>query len=134
MNEIVKNTDYRNWIGELKTQIQRSQIKAALSVNSQLIMFYWDLGRQIVEKQETAKWGSGFIEQLSKDLRAAFPDMGGFSFTNLQYCRRFYKFYADNIAIFPQVGAELQSIDYQSNTIFPQVEGKFEQNCRRKKN
>ena len=94
MNEIIKHADYRDWIGELKQQIQRSQIKAALSVNSQLIMLYWDLGRQIVEKQENARWGSGFIKQMSKDLRDAFPDLGGFSVDNLTRMRQFYMFYS----------------------------------------
>ncbi len=93
MNELLNNHDYKNWLIELKSNIQHSQIKAALAVNSQLIQLYWDLGRQITEKQETAKWGSGFIDQLSKDLRAEFPDMKGFSISNLKYCRGFYKFY-----------------------------------------
>lgn len=55
------NDDYTNWLKELKSKIQQSQIKAALAVNSQLILLYWDMGRQIEEKQENAKWGSGLI-------------------------------------------------------------------------
>ena len=94
MNDIIKLSEYRDWLHDLKQQIKTGQIKAALSVNSQLIMLYWDLGRQIVEKQEKTQWGSGFIEQLSKDLREEFPEMTGLSFTNLHYCRRFYKFYS----------------------------------------
>jgi predicted nuclease of restriction endonuclease-like (RecB) superfamily len=81
MNEILKLTEYRDWLRNLKQQIKTGQIKAALSVNSQMIMLYWDLGRQIAEKQENAKWGSGFIEQLSKDLKEEFPEMKGFPFT-----------------------------------------------------
>jgi hypothetical protein len=65
MTELLTNKDYKTWLIDLKSKIQQSQIKAALAVNSQLIQLYWDLGRQIVEKQETAKWGSGFIDQLS---------------------------------------------------------------------
>lgn len=94
MNEIIKHSEYRDWLRDLKQQIKTGQIKAALSVNSQMIMLYWDLGRQIVEKQENAKWGSGFIEQLSKDLREEFPEMKGFSAKNLRYMRVFYKFYS----------------------------------------
>jgi hypothetical protein len=92
-NEIIKNTDYRKWISELKQQIRRSQIKAAMSVNSQQILLYWNLGKQIVDKQENAKWGSGFIEQMSKDLHEAFPDMKGFSRNNLFRMKNFYLFY-----------------------------------------
>ena len=94
MNEITKHTEYRNWLSDLKQQIKVGQIKAALAVNSQMILLYWDLGRQIVEKQENAQWGSGFIEQLSRDLREEFPEMTGFSAQNLRYMRAFYLFYA----------------------------------------
>ena len=95
------NSEYKEWLCELKSQIKRTQIKASMSVNSQLIMLYWDLGRQIVEKQEKAKWGSGFIEQLSKDLRAEFPEMTAFSRTNMIYVRKFYQFYKPEL-ILPQ--------------------------------
>jgi len=82
--------EYRDWLSELK-----SQIKAAVSVNSQLIMLYWDLGRQVVEKQEQSKWGSKIIEQLSKDLKTEFPDVADFSRTNLFRIIKFYKFYSN---------------------------------------
>ena len=93
MSHILNTHDYNYWLVDLKSKIKQSQIKAALAVNSQLIMLYWEMGRQIVEKQENAKWGSGFINQLSKDLRAEFPDMGGFSVSNIKYCKQFYSYY-----------------------------------------
>ena len=93
MSTLLKNNDYKKWLVELKAAIKQQQIKAALAVNSQLIMLYWDMGRQIVDKQEHAKWGTGFINQLSKDLKAEFPDMGGFSVSNLKYCKQFYLYY-----------------------------------------
>jgi DUF1016 N-terminal domain len=55
MSKLLINSEYKNWLVELKSKIQQSQIKAALAVNSQLIQLYWDLGKQIAEKQETAK-------------------------------------------------------------------------------
>ena len=82
MNSI-QNQEYSNWVVALKSTIKQRQIKAAIAVNSNLIMMYWDLGKQIVEKPENTKWGSGFIDQLSKDLKSEFPDMGGFSRSNL---------------------------------------------------
>ncbi|MDR0306682.1 MAG: DUF1016 N-terminal domain-containing protein [Chitinispirillales bacterium] len=94
MSDIIKLPEYRDWLRDLKEQIKKGQIKAALSVNSQMIMLYWDLGRQIVEKQEEAKWGSGFIEQLSRDLKKEFPEMTGFSRANLFRIKKFYKFYS----------------------------------------
>ncbi|MDR0792794.1 MAG: PDDEXK nuclease domain-containing protein, partial [Chitinophagaceae bacterium] len=142
MNEVINLSEYRDWLRSLKQQIKTGQIKAALSVNSQMIMLYWDLGKQIAEKQEKAKWGSGFIEQLSKDLKEEFPEMAGFSYDNLLMMRRFYLFYApmsenSNIAqpvqqiensnsqIVAQVVQQIQMAVNQQNTISEQVVRKF---------
>lgn len=75
---------YRQWLTALKSNIRLSQVKAAVAVNSELIRLYWSLGQEIVEKQEKAQWGSRFIEQLSKDLQAEFPDISGLSASNLR--------------------------------------------------
>jgi predicted nuclease of restriction endonuclease-like (RecB) superfamily len=120
MSELLKNNDYKNWFVDLKQKIQQSQIKAALAVNSQLILLYWDLGKQIVEKQENSKWGSGFIDQLSKDLKLEFPDMGGFSSSNIYAIIKFYKFYNQKNLISEQVVLKLK------NEIVHQVDGKLE--------
>ena len=129
----VNHSEYRNWLRGLKQQIKTGQIKASISVNSQMIMLYWDLGRQIAEKQENAQWGSGFIKQLSHGLREEFPEMSGFSITNLNYCKRFFKFYLQNanednacISICPQLGGQLYGYHYQQLEIRPQVGGKLE--------
>src|SRR5258708_5456869 len=84
---------YSEWITDLKGRIQSAQVKAALTVNRQLLELYWELGKEIYEKQKTAEWGDGLIEQLSKDLSAAFPGMKGFSRTNLFFIKRWYLFY-----------------------------------------
>lgn len=114
MSELLTNKDYKNWLFELKSTIQQRQIKAALAVNSQLIQLYWDLGRQIVEKQETAKWGSGFIDQLSKDLKEEFPEMGGFSAYNLRVCKNFYSFYSQEFIKAEQPVPKILSILFQA--------------------
>ena len=75
--------EYKIWLSEVKAKIQSSQIKAAVSVNSALIEFYWDLGKMITLKQQQSNWGNKLIEQLSKDLKIEFPGMAGFSRTNL---------------------------------------------------
>lgn len=100
--------DYRQWLTELKSKIRFSQIKAAVAVNSELIRLYWNLGQQIVEKQENAQWGSGFIERLSKDLQTEFPTIGGFSYRNLRRCKQFYLFYNQGNTIRPQLVAKLE--------------------------
>lgn len=89
----ILNQEYSNWISELKSSIKNRQIKAAIAVNSNLILMYWDLGKRIAEKQLDSKWGSGFIDQLSNDLKSEFPEMGGFSSYNLRFCKTFYEFY-----------------------------------------
>ncbi len=76
-----------------KTQIQSSQIKAAISVNQELLKLYWKLAGLIIEKQQSYAWGDGLIKQVSQDLRQEFPDMKGFSVTNIKYMRKWYLFY-----------------------------------------
>lgn len=76
-NLIHIHKDYAAWIGELKIRIRQSQIKAAVKVNTELLQLYWQLGSDIVEKQKNAKWGDGFLKQLSQDLSAEFPEMKG---------------------------------------------------------
>ena len=109
MSEDIQSVDYKKWLIELKSTIKQRQIKAAVAVNSQLIQLYWELGKQIVEKQEQAQWGSGFVDQLSKDLKAEFPDMGGFSKRNLELLRQWVLFYNAYFAIAKQVVSQLQN-------------------------
>jgi len=86
---------YRDWLIGLKGKIRSAQLKAAVAVNSELISLYWELGKMIIEKQTA--YGTGFLEQLSKDLKAEFPNMQGFSRRNLSYTVRFYQFYSSSI-------------------------------------
>jgi predicted nuclease of restriction endonuclease-like (RecB) superfamily len=72
---ISSDKNYKIWLQELKNRVQSSQIKAALKVNSELLNLYWHLGKEISEKQIASEWGDAVIEQLSKDLTAAFPGM-----------------------------------------------------------
>ena len=81
---------YKDWLIELKQKVRTAQLKAAVAVNTELIMLYWELGKMITEKQTA--WGSKFLEQLSQDLRTEFPNMEGFSVTNLKYFRLFYQY------------------------------------------
>jgi predicted nuclease of restriction endonuclease-like (RecB) superfamily len=83
--------DYPRFLLELKERIRSAQVKAALSVNRELIELYWDLGRQVVERQRQGKWGTAVIERLSRDLRAEFPGIKGFSPQNIWQMRAFYR-------------------------------------------
>ncbi len=86
---------YKTWLTDLKGKIRSAQIKAAVSVNTELIALYWDMGKMITEKQTA--WGTGFLEQLSKDLKTEFPGMQGFSRRNLSNTVNFYQFYIASI-------------------------------------
>ncbi len=91
-----QHTDYLEWLNNLKSKIRTTQIKAALSANSELIKLYWGIGKDIFEKQEIKGWGNSIVENLSKDLKAEFPNMKGFSRRNIFYMKKFYSFYKSN--------------------------------------
>jgi len=92
MNSLVENT-YVTTLKTLKEKIRTAQIKAALSVNSEMICLYWEIGRTIVENQNKQGWGTKVTERLSRDLQKEFPGMKGFSSTNLEYMKSFYEAY-----------------------------------------
>ena len=91
---VTDDRQYREWLKSLKGQIRRAQAKAAVRVNVELLRLYWGMGRDIAEKRMEAKYGSGFFENLSRDLKLEFPGMEGFSVSNLKYIKRFYLFYS----------------------------------------
>lgn len=124
----MKITDfqYKNWIVELKQKIQQSQIKAALKVNSELIELYWELGREISERNFENTYGSGFFARLSKDLKQEFPEIKGFSSSNLRYIEQFYLFYREYFTNLQQVVEELQTFDNQENKNLQQLVGDLE--------
>ena len=105
-DKLTPSSDYATWLGEVKSRIQSARISAAHSVNRDLILLYWDIGRGIVEKQEKLGWGESVVEQLSGDIRRAFPETKGFSPRNLRNMKRLFSTYA-NTAIWQQAVAKL---------------------------
>ena len=81
--------DYLQWLSSLKQRIQGAQQRAVLTVNRELVMLYWHIGRDILARQQAQGWGAKVISRLAVDLTAAFPDMKGFSRRNLLYMRSF---------------------------------------------
>ncbi|MBO7339909.1 MAG: hypothetical protein J6U66_07565 [Lachnospiraceae bacterium] len=86
--------DYVQWIYDIKQRFQAAQIKAAVKVNSEQLLFNWQLGRDLVVRRAEEKWGKGVVEQVSLDLNTAFPDAKGFSARNLWFMKQWYSFYA----------------------------------------
>lgn len=80
---------YTDWLAELKARIHSAQQRATLAVNRELVLLYWQIGRDILMRQAQQGWGAKVIERLSQDLRSAFPEMKGFSPRNLKYMRAF---------------------------------------------
>lgn len=88
-------TSYDTFLSDLKTRIRAARTRAALAVNRELILLYWQIGRDILERQEREGWGAKVIERLANDLRREFPDMKGFSPRNLKYMRKFSEAWPD---------------------------------------
>lgn len=113
-NITITDADYKEWIRDLSVRYRNSQIKAAVKVNQEALIFYWSLGRDIVNLQAESKWGSKLLKNLSEDLKKALPDVGCFSETNLLYMKNFYLLYQP---ITPQLEEQL----VESHQITPQV-------------
>lgn len=105
--DLIKDSEFKQWLGDLKARIQQSQLRASIKVNSELLHLYWDLGKDIVSRQMESFWGSGFFEKLSKELKKEFPDMQGFSERNLYNIKRFYLFYSQDKENLHQLGAKM---------------------------
>ena len=102
----ILDKEYTQWIKELSSRYRKSQIKAAVKVNEEMLRFYWELGRDIVERDAENKYGSGFYEMLSKDLKDAIPMTTGFSDRNLRYAKKFYSLYNEELVKLQQVAAK----------------------------
>ncbi len=98
--------DYADWLAEMKTRVTAARQRAALAANAELVGLYWQIGRDILQRQSAQGWGSKVIERLARDLREAFPEMKGFSTRNLMYMRDFADAWPDP-TILQQIAAQL---------------------------
>jgi len=105
--EAINISEYYRWIGKIKAKIHSTRTKIALSVNSELLRLYWDIGKEIVEKQSKSGWGSKIIEKMSVDLKHEFPEIKGFSKRNIYAMRQWYLLYSQRYEILPQVVAQI---------------------------
>lgn len=116
----ILDKEYKNWITDLSSRYRKSQIKAAIKVNGEMLQFYYSLGKDIVTMKAESKWGSGFMKNLSMDLQAQNPGATCFSQTNLLYMKNFYLLYSaylEDKEITPQAGEQLSD-----KSLTPQVE------------
>ncbi len=104
MNDGLSNFRYDEFLHDLKERIRNSQVRAALAVNRELVLLYWQIGCEILKRQQEQGWGSKVIEKLAKDLKREFPDISGFSRSNLLYMRAFAEAYTDEQIVQQLVG------------------------------
>ncbi|MGI0484931.1 PDDEXK nuclease domain-containing protein [Pantanalinema rosaneae CENA516] len=104
MGSNLPQEEYEHFFQSLKERIQRAQLQAALSINRELNLLYWHIGREILQRQQQEGWGAKVIERLAKYLKKEFPDMGGFSRTNLLNMRAFAEAYPDEQIVATLVG------------------------------
>ena len=98
-HDIHIDADYADWIAEVKHRYRSAQVKAAVKVNAEKLLFNWLLGRDLVQKKAEERWGAGVVEQVSLDLKREFPDAEGFSTSNLWYMKKWYLFYTNQKSI-----------------------------------
>lgn len=125
IHDVKIDQEYVQWLSEIKARYRNAQIKAAVRVNVEQLLFNWQLGRDLVVRKAEERWGSGIVEQVSLDLQAEFPDSKGFSTTNLWYMKQWYMFYAGSAEKIHQLGGEIQSTDIQINKKLHQLGGEI---------
>ena len=119
----ILDKDYLQWVSELSKRYRQSQVKAAVKVNTEMLKFYWSLGRDIVALKGDARWGSKFLANLSRDLKKQNPGATCFSSKNLLYMKNFYYMYLPYFSIGQQVADQLEN-----NSTLLQNEGRNSKN------
>lgn len=117
----ILDKDYLQWVQDLCKRYRSCQIKAAVKVNQEMLRFYWELGRDIIEMDIEKRWGEKVIRTLSADLKREIPNATGFSRTNLYYIKSFYCLYSELYAIVPQIEGQLSP--NAQKPIVPQLGG-----------
>ncbi len=103
--------DYAKWIEDLSVRYRQCQVRAAVKVNGELLRYYWELGRDIVEMKVENRWGDYVIKNLSADLQSKNPNATGLSRTNIYYAKKFYLLYYQHIKIVPQLVGQLERVN-----------------------
>ena len=121
IHDVKIDQEYVQWLSEIKARYRNAQIKAAVKVNAEQLLFNWQLGRDLVMRKAEERWGSGIVEQVSLDLQAAFPESKGFSPSNLWRMKQWYLFYSSSAEKLAQVAREFQQFENQTKTKLAQV-------------
>lgn len=95
-HDVKLDVEYAEWIAEVKHRYRSAQVKAAVKVNGEKLLFNWQMGRDLVQKKAEERWGAGVVEQVSLHLKREFPNEDGFSTSNLWYMKKWYLFYTNH--------------------------------------
>lgn len=128
----ILDQDYSLWLQDLSKRYRRSQVKASIKVNCEMLKFYWSLGRDIVAMKAETRWGSKFFKNFSKDLKEQIPNASCFSVTNLKYMKNFYLLYMPYLEQTHQLGGKgncrndfgqqvVDQLEYEGNQFGQQV-------------
>ena len=107
--EMIADKDYVAWLKDIKQRFRQAQSKAAVRVNTEMLKFYWSIGRDMYSMHIEERWGEGIVKQFALDMRNEFPGETGFSYTNVKYMRRWYNFYYEGLIIGQQLGDQFQN-------------------------
>ena len=122
-HDVTLDAEYAEWIAEVKYRYRSAQVKAAVKVNAEKLLWNWQMGRDLVQKKAEERWGAGVVEQVSLDLQKEFPGEKGFSASNLWFMKRWYLFYTNeaNLEFVKRAVLEMQRLDNQFSTKFYQA-------------
>lgn len=124
---LILDSDYLDWVKELSARYRKSQIKAAVKVNQEMLRFYWELGKDIVKLNAENKYGSNFYTVISTDLKRLVPNASGLSPSNIRYAKRFFELYSSTYTNFQQLAEKSETNLQLSCYVVIEVKiGKFE--------
>lgn len=105
---MLADKEYVEWLSDVKARFHQSQIKASIHVNTDMLQFYWSIGRDLMALRAEERWGAGIVKQFALDMRQAFPNETGFSDTNVKYMKRWYSFYFERVTKSQQVADQIE--------------------------
>ena len=118
---IIADADYVQWLSDVKKRFRESQARATVKVNSEMLEFYWSIGRDLVTLRAESRWGAGVVKQFALDMRETFPDSTGFSYTNVKYMKQWYSFYNERVIKSHQPGGQIEE-DEKSHQLGGQLD------------
>ena len=110
-DEKIADQEYVQWLSDVKKRFRESQARATVKVNSEMLEFYWSIGRDLVTLRAESRWGAGVVKQFALDMRETFPNSTGFSYSNVKYMKQWYSFYNERIRKSHQLGGQFEEYE-----------------------